>query len=297
MLRKQSVDLSKMKLVSLVKQMKGYERGTKKLMRTDTNMINEADESGDPMNDSRSLKRINSKAESVKTIRTSTKRNSIVPAFQQTLRQCASSGHEQLNDICPASVFVDYKKLKQEAKNEGKSRLQPYQSHHQTRDSYDFSKFCPSINFNNQRLVAKNGECNVNRANIKKRRQRYMADIFTTLIDIKWRWNLLNFVLAFILSWLIFALLWWLIAFSHGDFDVKQTGQRACVEEVQDFTTALLFSIETQQTIGYGSRHTNSHCSEAILVMMFQSCFGVIIQVRLRSSGLRDGWVCGGWVG
>jgi hypothetical protein len=70
-----------------------------------------------------------------------------------------------------------------------------------------------------QRLVFKNGECNVTRANIKKRRQRYMADIFTTLVDIKWRWNLLNFVLAFTLSWLIFALAWWLICFSHGDLD------------------------------------------------------------------------------
>jgi len=36
---------------------------------------------------------------------------------------------------------------------------------------------------------------NGSRANIKKRRQRYMADIFTTLVDIKWRWNLLNFFL------------------------------------------------------------------------------------------------------
>lgn len=133
-----------------------------------------------------------------------------------------------------------------------------------------------------QRLVFKNGECNVTRANIKKRRQRYMADIFTTLVDIKWRWNLLNFVLAFMLSWLIFGLLWWLICFSHGDLqNYGQPGHRPCVEEVYDFTTALLFSIETQQTIGYGSRHTNPHCPEAILVMMFQSCFGVIIQALM----------------
>jgi len=102
-----------------------------------------------------------------------------------------------------------------------------------------------------QRLVFKNGECNLTRANIKKRRQRYMADIFTTLVDIKWRWNLLNFVLAFMLSWLIFALVWWLICFSHGDFEqaVKRTVKewKPCVEEVRsvaftisDFCTILL---------------------------------------------------------
>jgi len=92
-----------------------------------------------------------------------------------------------------------------------------------------------------ERLVFKNGECNVTRANIKKRRQRYMADIFTTLVDIKWRWNLLNFVLAFMLSWLIFALAWWLICFSHGDFEHyvppgavgSSTEWKPCVEEVR----------------------------------------------------------------
>jgi hypothetical protein len=88
----------------------------------------------------------------------------------------------------------------------------------------------------NQRLVNKNGECNVTRANINKRRQRYMADIFTTLVDIKWRWNLLNFVLAFILSWMIFALTWWLICFSHGDLDSYEdklnTDRKPCIEEV-----------------------------------------------------------------
>jgi len=95
-----------------------------------------------------------------------------------------------------------------------------------------------------ERLVFKNGECNVTRANIKKRRQRYMADIFTTLVDIKWRWNLLNFVLAFMLSWLIFALAWWLICFSHGDFEhyvppgtvaarKARNDWKPCVEEVR----------------------------------------------------------------
>ena len=108
-----------------------------------------------------------------------------------------------------------------------------------------------------RRLVYKNGECNISHANIKQRRQRYLADIFTTLIDIKWRWNLLIFILAFTLSWLIFALIWWLICFSHGDFQKRNDPDwKPCVNEVFDFTTALLFSIETQHTIGYGSRHT-----------------------------------------
>ncbi|KAK2145982.1 hypothetical protein LSH36_642g03013 [Paralvinella palmiformis] len=133
-----------------------------------------------------------------------------------------------------------------------------------------------------RRLVYKNGECNISHVNIKKRRQRYLADIFTTLVDIKWRWNLLIFILAFTLSWLLFALCWWLICFANGDFEnYGRADHQPCVAEVHDFTTALLFSIETQHTIGYGFRHTTPKCPEAILVMMFQSCFGVIIQALM----------------
>jgi len=133
-----------------------------------------------------------------------------------------------------------------------------------------------------RRLVYKNGECNISHKNIKKRRQRYLADIFTTLVDIKWRWNLLIFILAFTMSWLLFALIWWLICFSHGDFEnYHKTEWKPCVDEVHDFTTALLFSIETQHTIGYGTRHMTNNCPEAIVIMMIQSCFGVIIQALM----------------
>ena len=133
-----------------------------------------------------------------------------------------------------------------------------------------------------RRLVYKNGECNTSSINIKKRRQRFLSDIFTTLVDIKWRWNLLIFILAFTVSWLLFALIWWLISFSHGDLDKKgQEGYTPCVIGIEDFTTALLFSIETQHTIGYGGRMTTNKCPEAVIIMMFQSCFGVIIQALM----------------
>ncbi|XP_061191857.1 G protein-activated inward rectifier potassium channel 3-like [Saccostrea echinata] len=135
-----------------------------------------------------------------------------------------------------------------------------------------------------RRLVYKNGEVNITQTNIRKRRRRFLADIFTTLVDIKWRYNLLLFALAFILSWLIFAVIWWLICFSHGDLEqeqLKNPQHVPCVKEMHSFTSALLFSIETQHTIGYGSRHTTEECPEAITVMMIQSCFGVICQAMM----------------
>ncbi|BFZ02851.1 hypothetical protein BsWGS_05890 [Bradybaena similaris] len=133
-----------------------------------------------------------------------------------------------------------------------------------------------------RRLVYKNGEVNITQTNIRKRRRRYLADIFTTLVDIKWRYNLMLFAMAFTLSWLIFALIWWLVCFSHGDLDhLENSNWKPCVIEIKSFTSALLFSIETQHTIGYGHRHTTEECPEAIVLMMFQSCFGVICQALM----------------
>lgn len=135
-----------------------------------------------------------------------------------------------------------------------------------------------------RRLVYKNGEVNITQTNIRKRRRRFLADIFTTLVDIKWRYNLLLFAMAFVLSWLIFAVIWYLICFSHGDLVKENQDSKhhiPCVKEIKSFTSALLFSIETQHTIGYGSRHTTEECAEAITVMMIQSCFGVICQAMM----------------
>jgi len=49
------------------------------------------------------------------------------------------------------------------------------------------------------------------------------------------------------------------------------------VENVVDITTAFLFSVETQHTIGYGGRSTTSECPLAITMMSIQSIVGVFI--------------------
>ncbi|PRD30164.1 UNVERIFIED_CONTAM: Kcnj5 [Trichonephila clavipes] len=59
------------------------------------------------------------------------------------------------------------------------------------------------------------------------------------------------FAMGFLLSWLGFALIWWLICLAHGDFDhFGEEEWTPCVAEVHDFATAFLFSVETQHTIG-----------------------------------------------
>ena len=62
--------------------------------------------------------------------------------------------------------------------------------------------------------------------------------------------------------------------------DLREDSEHVnCVENVKDFTSCFLFSLETQHTIGYGGRATTEQCSMAIIVMSLQSILGVVIQV------------------
>ena len=47
---------------------------------------------------------------------------------------------------------------------------------------------------------------------------------------------------------------------------------------INSFASSFLYSIETQHTIGYGTRSTTEECPEAIFVMCLQSVTGVVIQ-------------------
>ncbi|CAF1204987.1 unnamed protein product [Adineta steineri] len=132
-----------------------------------------------------------------------------------------------------------------------------------------------------RRLLLKNGEVNISRFNIEKRRRQYLADIFTTLIDLKWRYTLFLFTLGFCLSWLAFALIWYLLMYIHGDLlpeEYQQANYTACVAGVYSFAGAILFSIETQQTIGYGTRVVKETCYFGIIIIMIQSSIGVLLQ-------------------
>ncbi|XP_023012963.1 G protein-activated inward rectifier potassium channel 3 isoform X3 [Leptinotarsa decemlineata] len=133
-----------------------------------------------------------------------------------------------------------------------------------------------------KRVVFKHGDCNVVQGHVAKRRRKYLQDIFTTLVDAQWRWTLLVFAMNFLLSWLIFATVWWLIVFTHGDLIEEHLNETVswtpCVTNIRSFTSAFLYSIETQHTIGYGGRVITEECPEAIFVMCIQSIAGVMIQ-------------------
>uniref|UniRef100_A0A3P9I6N4 Potassium inwardly rectifying channel subfamily J member 2a n=1 Tax=Oryzias latipes TaxID=8090 RepID=A0A3P9I6N4_ORYLA len=125
------------------------------------------------------------------------------------------------------------------------------------------------------RFVKKDGHCNVQFINMSEKSQRYLADIFTTCVDIRWRWMFIIFCLAFLLSWLFFGCVFWLLAIFNGD--LEDTDAPKCVTNVSSFVAAFLFSIETQTTIGYGYRYVTDECPVAVFVVVFQSIVGCII--------------------
>ena len=55
------------------------------------------------------------------------------------------------------------------------------------------------------RIVMKDGTPNITLKDIKTRNQKFMIDIFTTVLDMQWRWVLFLFCVAFVFSWLAFA--------------------------------------------------------------------------------------------
>lgn len=168
----------------------------------------------------------------------------------------------------------------------------------------------------NYRYIRKEGNCNVVFRHGPEEWLLFITDIFTSLVEIRWRVMFLIFALSYILSWLFFGILYWVIALVHGD--IKDDTNDPCIFEVRSFTAAFLFSLETQTTIGYGFRGMSENCMIAIILVTIQdvlSCFidtfviGIVVakmasaKKRAQTVGfsnyavvnLRDGYLCLSW--
>ena len=100
--------------------------------------------------------------------------------------------------------------------------------------------------------LAQHGRVNtVSQNEAAEEKHRFLKDFFTSAIEMSWSWILLSFAASFYVSWTMFAVVWYLLAFYHGDLDqLKPEEHVDCVDNVNSFTTSFLFSLETQHTIG-----------------------------------------------
>ena len=126
-----------------------------------------------------------------------------------------------------------------------------------------------------KRVVLRGGSTSVTYKNISKKRRRYFSDLYTTLLDSSWTYCVLMFTTSFYGSWLLFGCLYFMICYLHGDLleeNLQKSGKDwvPCIKEIDGFASCFLFSLETQHTIGYGSRQTTTKCMDAMLVVSVQ---------------------------
>lgn len=137
------------------------------------------------------------------------------------------------------------------------------------------------------RVVNKPGNRNITAINLPEKSRRFMKDLVHTLIEAQWRYVLMFFAVAFFGSWLFFGIFYWIIAWSHGDLNFDETGNRlgeggqACITNAKSFTGFFLFSVETQVTTGYGRWVPTEECSEAIFVLIVQLIIGLVIDAAV----------------
>lgn len=122
-----------------------------------------------------------------------------------------------------------------------------------------------------RRVVSKDGHNNIRIDNVDGMVKLYLHDLWTTVVDMKWRYKLSLFVSTFFTTWFFFGMLFYLIAMAHNDLNTNQASNHTpCVMNVATLTGAYLFSLESQTTIGYGFRHISEECPLAILTLVLQ---------------------------
>ncbi|KAL4223247.1 inward rectifier potassium channel [Mactra antiquata] len=131
-------------------------------------------------------------------------------------------------------------------------------------------------------LVRKGGQYRISYKGMGQRSKRFVQDLFQTMIDMKWRYVLFFYCAVFMFVYLIFAVMWYVFAYTHGD--LKNYGDPKwvpCIHHMRNFADALLFSIETQTTIGFGTTWPDANCMASIPLVYLQVTVGFLLETVL----------------
>lgn len=155
------------------------------------------------------------------------------------------------------------------------------------------------------RMISKDGSSNIHMKKSGKLDwfSRYSKDIYTTLVDLNPFWIIFLTTAVYVGHWIIFGFIYWIFAIVNNDdakingYNVTQTSPdgnfttvttvyddgEPCVSNVYDFVSAFLFSMESETTIGYGSRSMGTMCPGAVTCLVIQCVLSAIF----------DTWVIG----
>ena len=138
------------------------------------------------------------------------------------------------------------------------------------------------------RLVGKNGCLNVRTIGLGKMRQKRLKDCFTTFLEWGWFSTLTTFSATYFLSWFLFALLWHLLMWVHGDLNLEHLPKSQeeyenipCVFGIENFASSFLFSMEIQTSIGFGLRVSSHKCTDAVILQCVQTVIGILIDAAV----------------
>ncbi|KAI3375709.1 hypothetical protein L3Q82_004020 [Scortum barcoo] len=146
----------------------------------------------------------------------------------------------------------------------------------------------PSALRRRRRVLSKDGRSNVHIEHVSGRGALYLRDLWTTFLDMQWRYKFFLFSATFAGTWFLFGVLWYLVAMVHGDlleFD-PPSNHTPCVMEVKTLTGAFLFSLESQTTIGYGFRCITEECPAAIVLLIFQLVITMVMEIFITGTFL-----------
>ena len=101
----------------------------------------------------------------------------------------------------------------------------------------------------------------------------WFVDMFTSLVEMRWRYLILFIASLYLVSFVLFAAAWYAL---HAASPTCLNGFEA-VDAADAFNAALQLSVETQTTIGYGGKSVNAGCRTATLVLILQCLVGVFV--------------------
>jgi len=131
-------------------------------------------------------------------------------------------------------------------------------------------------------LVRKEGQSNIAFRGIQKKKTKYLKDLYITLLDLKWRWVTFILFMGFFLCYFIFSIIYFLLSYVHGDFDhIGDPNFKPCIKNLESYWDALLFSIETQSTIGYGTIYPHAECAGTVPTVFVQISVGFLFETVL----------------
>ncbi|NWW81743.1 KCJ13 protein, partial [Climacteris rufus] len=138
------------------------------------------------------------------------------------------------------------------------------------------------------RMVTKDGHSTLRMDGAQGGGLAYVRDAWGMLLDMRWRWMMLVFSASFVIHWLLFAVLWYLLADMNGDLqldhDAPPANHTICVKYITSFTAAFSFSLETQLTIGYGTMFPSGDCPSAIALLAIQMVLGLMLEAFITGA-------------